>query len=137
KTGFLFVALGGCALGGWATLAPLSGAVSAPGYVKVDLNRKVVQHQEGGIVREIRVRDGDEVRQGEPLVVLEDVRIDAALDLLTLELLGERAKAARLGAEAQYDAKVRFPDEVVERRGDAKLAEIVEREQAVFRARPA
>src|SRR5690606_37915588 len=76
KTGFLFVALGGCALGGWATLAPLSGAVIAPGYVKVDLNRKVVQHQEGGIVREIRVRDGDEVRQGEPLVVLEDVRID-------------------------------------------------------------
>lgn len=135
KAGFLFLALGGCALGGWAALAPLSGAVIAPGYVKVDLNRKVVQHQEGGIVRAIRVRDGEEVRQGEPLVVLEDVRVDAALDLLTLELLGERAKAARLGAEAEYEAKVRFPDEVVERRRDAKLAEIVEREQAVFRAR--
>ena len=55
----LTVIIGGVlAFGGWAALAPLSGAVIAPGYVKVDLNRKVVQHQEGGIVRAIRVRDG-------------------------------------------------------------------------------
>ena len=71
----------------------------APGYVKVDLNRKVVQHQEGGIVRAISVRDGDRVNQGQELVLLDDVRIDAQLDLLRTQLEAERAKTARLEAE--------------------------------------
>ena len=53
RAGLSVIVAGMLALGGWAALAPLSGAVIAPGYVKVDLNRKVVQHQEGGIVREI------------------------------------------------------------------------------------
>src|SRR5206468_5353319 len=57
-------------LGIWSLLAPLSGAVIAPGFVKIDLNRKVVQHQEGGIVSAIRVRDGDRVKAGQELIVL-------------------------------------------------------------------
>src|SRR5262249_1462205 len=54
----------------WATTAPLSGAVVASGQVKVELNRKTVQHQEGGIVREIRVRNGQKVHAGEALVIV-------------------------------------------------------------------
>ena len=65
----------------WSATAPLSGAIVAPAQVKVELNRKTVQHQEGGIVREILVRDGQKVRAGEPLVVVGDVRSDAALSL--------------------------------------------------------
>ena len=102
RTGFTVIAAGVLALGGWTALAPLSGAVIAPGFVKVDLNRKVVQHQEGGIVSAIRVRDGDRVREGQELIVLDDVRIDAQLDLLRTQLDGERAKAARLEAERAY-----------------------------------
>ncbi len=64
RSGLVVIVAGAALLGAWAALATLSGAVIAPGYVKVDLNRKVVQHQEGGLVREIRVRDGDRVRQG-------------------------------------------------------------------------
>ena len=64
----------------WSATAPLSGAVVAPAQVKVELNRKTVQHQEGGIVREILVRDGQKVRAGEPLVVVGDVRSDAELE---------------------------------------------------------
>ena len=79
--GVLVIAGGAAALAAWAAYAPLSGAVIAPGFVKVDLNRKVVQHQEGGTVRAVRVRDGDRVKQGQELVVLDDVRVDAALDL--------------------------------------------------------
>jgi HlyD family type I secretion membrane fusion protein len=129
----LAVIIGGVlALGGWAALAPLSGAVIAPGYVKVDLNRKVVQHQEGGIVRAIRVRDGDKVKEGQELVLLDDVRIDAQLDLLRTQLDGERAKAARLEAERSYAAKPKFPKDIAEQ---PRLTEIVERESSLFRAR--
>src|SRR5205823_9248649 len=90
--GLLIIAAGVIALGGWTVVAPLSGAIVAPAFVKVDLNRKVVQHQEGGIVREIRVRDGDTVKQGQTLVVLEDVKVDSTLDLLSIQLIAERSE---------------------------------------------
>src|SRR5947207_14442435 len=107
--GLLIIAAGVIALGGWTVVAPLSGAIVAPAFVKVDLNRKVVQHQEGGIVREIRVRDGERVKQGQPLIVIEDVRVDSTLDLLSTQLMAERAKSARLTAEAAYAPKAAFP----------------------------
>ncbi len=132
RTGFTVIAAGVLALGGWTALAPLSGAVIAPGFVKVDLNRKVVQHQEGGIVSAIRVRDGDRVREGQELIVLDDVRIDAQLDLLRTQLDGERAKAARLEAERAYAPKPKFSRDLAEQ---PRLAEIIERESALFRAR--
>jgi epimerase transport system membrane fusion protein len=135
RSGLLVIALGGALLGGWASFAPLSGAIIAPGFVKVDLNRKVVQHQEGGIVREIRVRDGDRVSQGDALVVLDDVRVDATLDLLTTQLDNERAKAARLTAEAAYGARPSFPAELLKREKQPKVQEILERERALFRSR--
>jgi len=123
------------ALGGWTVLAPLSGAIVAPAFVKVDLNRKVVQHAEGGIVREIHVRDGDRVKQGQVLVVLEDVKVDANLDLLSIQLLAERAKAARLEAEAAYASKVAVPSDIVRREREPRVAEILERERALFQSR--
>jgi epimerase transport system membrane fusion protein len=124
-------------LGGWAAFAQLSGAVIAPGFVKIDLNRKVVQHQEGGIVREIRVRDGDRVKQGQPLLVLDDVRVDATLDTLSTQLVAERAKAARLAAEAAYSSKLLFPSDIVRREDELKVAETLERERALFQTRRA
>jgi len=133
--GLLIIAAGVIGLGGWTVLAPLTGAIVAPAFVKVDLNRKVVQHQEGGIVREIRVRDGDRVKQGQPLVVIEDVRVDSTLDLLSIQLLAERAKAARLGAEAAYAPKVAFPAAILRQERESRVAEILERERALFRSR--
>ena len=133
--GLLIVVAGLVGLGGWTVIAPLSGAIVAAGFVKVDLNRKVVQHQEGGIVREIRVRDGDRVKQGQPLVVIEDVRVDATLDLLSIQLIAERAKGARLTAEAAYAPKVNFPADIARRESELKVIEILERERALFRSR--
>jgi epimerase transport system membrane fusion protein len=132
RAGLGVIFAGMLAIGGWAALAPLSGAVIAPGYVKVDLNRKVVQHQEGGIVRAIRVRDGDKVKEGQELVLLDDVRIDAQLDLLRTQLDGERAKAARLEAERSYAAKPKFPKDIADQ---PRTTEIIERESSLFRAR--
>ena len=126
--GLLIIVAGLIGLGGWTALAPLSGAIVAPGFVKVDLNRKVVQHQEGGIVRAIRVRDGDRVMQGQELVLLDDVRIDAQLDLLRTQLDAERAKTARLEAERTLAARPVFPKDLIK-------DEYRTREEALFRAR--
>lgn len=135
RGGIAVVTLGLLALGAWLVLAPLSGAIIAPGFVKVDMNRKVVQHQEGGIVKQVLVRDGDHVRQGQVLVVIDDVRLDATLDLLRTQHDGERAKAARLEAERAVLSEVKFPAELVARRGEPKVAELLQRETALFRAR--
>jgi HlyD family type I secretion membrane fusion protein len=135
RMGTAVLAVLGLLLGGWAATAPLSGAVIAPGFVKVDLNRKVVQHQEGGTVRAVRVRDGEHVKQGQELVLLEDVRIDAQLDLLRTQLDAERAKAARLEAERTYLAKPVFPSDLISRKSEPKIAEQIERETTLFRAR--
>jgi HlyD family type I secretion membrane fusion protein len=137
RAGLAVIAVGAALVAGWAALAPLSGAVIAPGFVKIDLNRKVVQHQEGGTVREIHVRDGDQVKQGQALLVLDDVRIDAALDMLSQQLLAERAKSARLAAEAAYAAKLAFPADILRRDNDLKVAETLERERALFATRRA
>jgi HlyD family type I secretion membrane fusion protein len=135
RAGLLVMAGVAVALGAWAAAAPLSGAVIAPGFVKVDLNRKVIQHQEGGTVRAIRVRDGDRVKQGQELIVLDDVRIDAQFDSLRTQLDSERAKAARLEAERSYAAKPVFPVDLLKRKHELKTAEQLERETTLFRAR--
>ena len=100
------------ALGGvWMATAPLSGAIVAPAQIKVELNRKTVQHQEGGIVREILVRDGQKVRAGEPLVVIGDVRSDAELSLLQDRLSAELVRKARATAEAASESRfMSIPD---------------------------
>jgi len=133
--GFGVLALGVLVMIAWAVLAPLSGAIIAPAFVKVDMNRKVVQHQEGGIVKQILVRDGDRVQMGQTLAVIDDVRLDATLDLLRTQHDGERAKAARLEAERAFLPAVEFPPELAARSGEPKVAEILQREAALFRAR--
>jgi len=65
---FLFF---GC-FGGWAAIAPLNAAVVGDAVVKVEGNRKSVQHLDGGVVKELRVREGDTVAAGDVLIVLDD-----------------------------------------------------------------
>lgn len=135
RAGFALMGFGVLLMAAWLVLAPLTGAVIAPAFVKVDMNRKVVQHQEGGIVKQVLVRDGERVQQGQTLVVIDDVKLDATLDLLRTQHDGERAKAARLEAERAMLAEVRFPADMVERAREPKVVELIQRETALFRAR--
>lgn len=120
----------------WMTFAPLSSAVVAQAYVKVDLNRRPVQHAEGGIVRQVLVRDGQHVKQGEPLLVLGDVSVDADKNRLDYRVKTERASLARLDAEQGMQQSLNFPVDVVESaKTDARLAEQVSKERSLFAAR--
>ena len=115
----------------WASLAPISGAVIAAARIKVELERKTVQHREGGIVREIKVRNGQQVRAGDVLVVVDDVRSDAELSLLEDQLRAERVRHARVNAETTLARQ--FNDQPFA--ADPRMAEHVERERAQFEAR--
>ena len=119
----------------WVWIAPLSGAVIGPGQVKVDMNRKTVQHQEGGIVGEILVRDGTKVKAGQTLILLRDVRVDAGNEAVRTQLDAELAKAARLSAEQTGAAKIVFPAELTQRSSDPRVAEMLKHESSVFRVR--
>lgn len=130
----------GCALllltlAGWFALAPVGGAAIAPGEIKVDLYRKTVQHQEGGIVAEVLVRDGSQVDVGDTLLVLSDVRVAASRELIQTQLDAEQAKAARLEAEQSGTDAITFPAEWEARGGDARLEELRTRERLLFETR--
>jgi HlyD family type I secretion membrane fusion protein len=116
----------------WGLAAPLSGAIVAAGKLKVELNRKTLQHQEGGIVRQILVRDGQRVREGQALIVIGDVRTDAELNLLQDQLNAERIRNARATAEAALAARFDTPAGV---EGVSGAAEHLAREKALFEAR--
>ena len=136
RIGLTVIVIGFVIGGGWMALAPIAGAVIAQGAVKVDMNRKTVQHQEGGIVKEILVRDGDRVLQGQPLLVLGDVRVDAAYDSLRTQRDSELGRHARLTADRTLAAKIAFPEELSARaEHDPKVAEVLQREEALFVAR--
>lgn len=116
----------------WSVAAPLSGAVIAPGVVKTELNRKTVQHQEGGIVRRILVREGQNVKAGDVLVEVGDVRTDATLDLQRQQRVAETIRQARLIAELKLAADFVPPAEVAKAPG---AAEFIARERELFAAR--
>ena len=133
--GAVVIGLAFAAFAAWAALAPLSGAVIASGIIKIDNNRKTVQHLEGGIVKEIRVRDGDRVKAGQVLVVLEDASVDASVDMYTGQLWGEMAKAARLTAERDGRPAIQFPSVLLSRRGSPKVGEVLHAEEHLFQVR--
>lgn len=135
RAGILVIAVFFGGLGIWGVLAPLSGAVIVPGYVKVVSERKTVQHLEGGIVEEILVKNGDRVEKGQPLIRLREVQVSAAVEVLRQQLDAELAKAARLAAEARRQAVIEFPEALLARRSDPRVATVLRSEQALFDAR--
>lgn len=122
-------------IGLWMVITPLTGAAIAPGAVKVDMNRKTLQHQEGGIIKEILVRDGSHVEAGDTLLVINDVRVDANYDLLITQLDSEMAKASRLFAESTLSDSVPYARELSSRGEEIRVKELMKRENAVFATR--
>ena len=103
---FLFVGAGG-----WAATAQLTGAVIAPGMVKVDQNMKSIQHRDGGIVSEIAVKEGDFVEKGQIMLRLDDAQTRAELSIVRTQLVELMARQARLMAERDnLDAIILSPE---------------------------
>lgn len=100
-----------CLLGGvvaWATMTEIAGAVIASGTIVVEGNSKQVQHQEGGIVREVFVKNGDLVNAGDLLIQLDDTVTKANLAIVTKQLDSLYAQETRLVAEQDGDTELAF-----------------------------
>lgn len=100
-------------VGGWAAVAKIDRAVAAPGVVAIETNRKTVQHLEGGIVREILVKEGDAVGQGAILFRLENVQAKANYQTVASQLYTLLAIEARLIAERDQKTEIIWPEELV------------------------
>ena len=98
--------------GGWAAMAPLNGAVLADAVVKVEGNRKSVQHFDGGTVKEIHVKDGDIVKTGDILLVLDDTKSRSEFNLYSQQYALLRATDARIRAELEDKQAVAFPNDI-------------------------
>ncbi|MGO4174726.1 HlyD family type I secretion periplasmic adaptor subunit [Bosea sp. TAF32] len=98
--------------GTWAAAVPLASAVIAPGVVKVLSQHRAVQHLEGGIVKAILVREGEQAERGQLLARLDTTQIEANIGVLETKLFADLAMEARLEAEQAGAAEVSFPDEL-------------------------
>ena len=122
-------------LGTWAALAPLTSAVIGAGVIVVENYRKAVGHLDGGIVREVRVRDGQEVRKGERLIALEDVQARAQLEQVRGQLLVAMAREARLIAQRDGLPKVVYSAPLLALARDPRAREAMLVQDQTFRAR--
>jgi len=128
----LFLAVG---LGGWASTAELSGALIAQGSIVVDSNVKKVQHPTGGVVGEVRVRDGDQVRAGDILIRLDETVTRANLAIVTKGLTELYARKARLLAEISGADTVAVPKELADRSNDPDVKDALASERKLFELR--
>lgn len=105
--------------GVWAAVAPLNGAVVANGVVKVEGNRKSVQHLDGGIVKQLRVREGSHVEAGDTLLVLDDTQARAEYEVLREQYIVLRASEVRLLTELAAGDTMAMPPELRDPRHQA------------------
>ena len=122
-------------LGGWASTAQISGALIAPGSIVVESNVKKVQHPTGGVVGEVRAHDGDLVKAGDIVVRLDDTVTKASLAIVTKNLDGLWARAARLEAEQRGLDKITFPAMLTDRASDPEVKAVMASEAKLFEVR--
>lgn len=122
-------------MGGWAATAKLDSAVISPGVVGVESNRKVVQHLEGGIVRNIHVKEGDAVEEGQVLFSMDDTTPRASMETIRNQLDSLLVQEARLLAERDGADGFTLPPDLQSRAKETHLARIIADQQIQFRER--
>ena len=122
-------------LGTWTALAPLTSAAIGAGVIVVENYRKSVGHLDGGIVREVRVRDGQQVKKGEILIALEDVQARAQYEQARGQLLGAMAREARLIAQRDGLSRVIYSAPLMALTRDPRAREAMLVQDQTFRAR--
>lgn len=135
--GMLLLILGIGGFLAWASFAPISSGVVASGVVKLQGERKTVQHLEGGIIKELLVREGDAVKEGQVLIRLDGSRAEAILDVQSTEYLELLAKKNRLQSERLNLDSIEFDQALLDRSDDPDIAELMESERSLLADRNA
>jgi membrane fusion protein, type I secretion system len=122
-------------MGAWSALAPLSSAALAPGLIAVENYRKTVQHLEGGIVKAILVRDGEQVAKDQILLKLEDTQPRALLEVIRGQYLISLAREARLLAQQNELEAIVYPAELLEEQNDQRAHDAMLMQNQTFAVR--
>jgi len=124
--------------GGWATLTEISGAIVASGQIEVDQNRQVVQHPDGGVVKDVYVEEGDAVSVGDVLISLDPSIEESELSIIQGQVFELMARRGRLTAERDGIGAITFDPRLIERaKTDAGIAELMQGQENLFQARVA
>ncbi|MBD8066786.1 HlyD family type I secretion periplasmic adaptor subunit [Devosia sp. PTR5] len=121
-------------MGGWAATAPLSAAAHAGGQIRVESYRKTVQHLEGGVVRDILVREGDLVEAGQELLRLDDVQAKASFEIFQAQMDALLVTQARLVAERD-GGPLTLPETLAPRAAQATVAAALDSERRLLEDR--
>lgn len=127
---YLFI-VGGIA---WSAMAPMAEGATATGIVSPDGSRRTVQHLEGGIIKELKVRDGDLVRAGDQLVTLQSTQAAALYDLYLEQARTLEATQARLNAEQEDKSEIKFPPDLLAS-SDERARKIIAGQTLLFNQR--
>ena len=133
--GFLALALLVLGIGAWSVTTNIAGAVVATGLIEVEANRQVVQHPDGGVIKEILVDDGDMVEAGEILLRFDNKYLQSDLTVTTEQLLEITARKARLKAERDGSDKLDFSEVVLDAGDSLVVAELMSGQNNLFLAR--
>ena len=135
---FAALTIAGVGLGGflvWASTAELAGAVMASGSVAANGDNQVIQHLEGGIVKNILVKDGESVVAGQPLLELDPTLVEAHLNRARKTLVTLRADEVRLLAELADQETIEFPPDMMSETLDPALKDFIHSKKAEFELR--
>lgn len=135
RGGMIVVAITFLGFGSWATFAPLARGAHVMGHVVTDSNRKTIQHLEGGIVKEILVREGAQVKEGDVLIRLDETQTQANLEIVSQRHLQEMVLEARLLAERDGLARINWPGVLQPHMATARVKSAMADQEALFRAR--
>ena len=119
----------------WAALAPLDEGVPTQGVVTLDTKRKTVQHLSGGIVKEVLVQEGQQVKEGQALLRLDGAVAKANYEAVRQRYLGLRAMQSRLFAEQVGSKSISFHPDVQSAMKDPLIKQQVETQQQLIQAR--
>jgi protease secretion system membrane fusion protein len=120
----------------WAAFAPLDEGVSAPAAVSIELRRTTIQHLQGGVIKELRIKEGQRVLAGEVLIVLDDGTTRAGHETVLQAYLAQRAQESRLLAELGNAPAIAYhPD--LQKAAEGEARQHIAAQQQLFVARRA
>ena len=121
----------------WAAFAPLDEGIPSQGHVAIDTKRKSVQHLTGGIVKEVLVGEGDQVKEGQLLIKLDDAAAKANFESVRQRYLGMRASQGRLMAEQNGQNTITFHPDLLAAARDPLIRQQTLNQEQLFQSRKA
>ncbi len=116
----------------WSATAPLDSAAVAIGMVISDSNRKVINHQEGGVIKEIFVKLGDNVKKGDKLLEFDSTRLKSEYESVLNQYRAFLASESRLFAEINGQTEIKYPDFLIKDKALSEVSKIIETQNNLF-----